>query len=805
MLALGLSALGPRAVALEPASPDSAPAGGTIFVSDSEAISIVEFAPGANGNVSPAATITGSNTGLNRPHGLALDSAGDLFVANTGFNSIIEYAAGANGNAAPLTTISGSSTGLENPVGVALDSAGKLYVANSSNVSVTEYASGANGNVAPLATISLIPLGADELQGITVDPNGDVFVTANDTIYEFAPGANGNATPIAAVSGPDTGLGTPIGPVLNPAGDLFVANFSGTQSITQYSAGANGDAMPASTITGADTGLNSPDGLSLDSAGHVFVTNSNTPSVTEYAPGANGDAMPVATISGSSTGLSIPTGVVVATAAGAPRGTHIAALRWNPSPVAPPASLKPGATVNLTVTALDARARPIPSALVYVSLSRPPGSAATAKCGTKTLPAYCMAGARGTVAVAYHSSLHLIRPAFKGGTDVLTAAVDPFGTLRTDDGYTYPGPGPVTRVSWSPSPIAPAGSLAAGQTAHAVVTALDAAGSPVPKGTVYLKPSLVPGGSGTFPIPAHCVAITPTPGNKWDKCPAGPTGQISVSYSHGAAIPPGGSDAMRAAVSFLHATPVADLYSYSAAIDHLRWTPSPVAPAASLAPGATVQLKVTAEDAGNLPIPDALVYVSLSRVVGSSATAKCGTTALPAYCRADSGGVVAVTYHASQRPIRPLVLKGTDILIAAVDPFGTSQATDGYTYAGPGPVTRVSWEPSPVAAAGSLRAGHAVGLVVTALDAAGSPVARATIYLNPALVPGGSGKFTVHANCVTVTVTPGNHLLKCPTGATGQVSVTYVHGTTIPAGGSDGIGAAATPRAGLVWDVYTYL
>src|SRR2546422_10383793 len=74
---------------------------------------------------SPTATITGSNTGLSQPEGIAFDAAGDLFVANVSNNSITVYAAGTTGDATPPATIPGGNTGVSGPRGTAPGAAGR--------------------------------------------------------------------------------------------------------------------------------------------------------------------------------------------------------------------------------------------------------------------------------------------------------------------------------------------------------------------------------------------------------------------------------------------------------------------------------------------------------------------------------------------------------------------------------------------------------------------------------------------------------------------------------------------------------
>jgi DNA-binding beta-propeller fold protein YncE len=75
-------------------------------------------------NVAPIRTIEGHKTQMHDPRGIALDASGNIYVTNQCCSrkqtSATIYAAGARGNAAPINIISGPNTGLNGPVGIAI-------------------------------------------------------------------------------------------------------------------------------------------------------------------------------------------------------------------------------------------------------------------------------------------------------------------------------------------------------------------------------------------------------------------------------------------------------------------------------------------------------------------------------------------------------------------------------------------------------------------------------------------------------------------------------------------------------------
>jgi hypothetical protein len=161
----------------------------------------------------PIATISGSNTGLMEPYGIALDSAGKIYVTDNLTAMVSVF--GALGNQAgtlnetPLAVIGGSKTGLSEPQGIAIDSHSNIYVADLGGTYVFAPVGAGTGNLneAPIATIGELTASTD----VAIDSSDNIYITDSaGTVEVFPPfTSTSENTPITTISGPQTGLNQP--------------------------------------------------------------------------------------------------------------------------------------------------------------------------------------------------------------------------------------------------------------------------------------------------------------------------------------------------------------------------------------------------------------------------------------------------------------------------------------------------------------------------------------------------------------------------------------------------------------------
>ena len=481
-------------------------------------------------------------------------------------------------------------------------------------------------------------------------------------------------------------------------------------------------------------------------------------------------------------------------------------LVWSPDPVAVAGSLGRGGSAVVSLTAVDGGGQPVVAgsggSRLFVSLrlattagGRSLGSDATARCGSTVITVagvFCQAPAGGVarVQVTFTSSVNTVRNA----SDVLVGAVDGYGSRQVEDRYAYPAAAGTTvdHLGWSPDPIAPAGSLGAGRAADAVVTAYSANDAPIPGVALGLLLGTVGGGRAD----GQCGSI-PTTGVA-RSCTTGSDGAAHVTYHAPSVLPNGGSDALIATFGGGRLGPILqarDLYTFSNVVDHLVWSPDPVAVAGSLGRGGSAVVSLTAVDGGGQPVVAGSgglrLFVSLrlattagGRSLGSDATARCGSTVITVagvFCQAPAGGVarVQVTFTSSVNTVR----NASDVLVGAVDGYGSRQVEDRYAYpaAAGTTVDHLGWSPDPIAPAGSLGAGRAADAVVTAYSANDAPIPGVALGLLLGTVGGGRAD----GQCGSIPTT--GVARSCTTGSDGAAHVTYHAPSVLPNGGSDAL------------------
>ncbi len=304
---------------------------GKLYVSNAGSSSILRF-DGAltdSGNIPPAATISGSNTGLTAPAYITLDTTNDrLFVANNADLSILIFdnISTKSGNVAPERKISGSNTTLVGPIDLTLDRGRNLlYVADDLQILVFSSASSATGNLSPARTLTP----GFSPQAIFIDGANDRLYVADSaanaiSVYDSASTlASGSITASRTIQGAATHLSAPNGVLLDGSGRLVVSNAStASPSITIYNnaAVANGNLAPAAEIVGSNTGFSVPSQIAMDSTGTgtLYMADPGAARIAIYSSfsTATGNIAPNRTIVGPGTTLTTgtqPVGVAIDT------------------------------------------------------------------------------------------------------------------------------------------------------------------------------------------------------------------------------------------------------------------------------------------------------------------------------------------------------------------------------------------------------------------------------------------------------------------------------------------------------------
>ncbi|UQI44822.1 NHL repeat-containing protein [Streptomyces sp. HU2014] len=246
---------------------------------------------------------------LNRPDGVAVDSAGHLYIADTDNHRIRKVDA----HSRTITTVAGigkayfsgdegpaTEAYLNNPRGVAVDSLGNLYIADSNNERVRRVdartgiittVAGTYGYGTPGDGGSAVDAHLYGPYGVAVDFAGNLYIA--DTYHHLVRKVDARTRIITTVAGNGepgfTGDGPavknslyhPRGVAVDAAGNLYIADTddhrirrvdAATRIMTTVAGngktGFTGDGEPAT-----ETPLYSPFGVALDSAGNVYIAD----------------------------------------------------------------------------------------------------------------------------------------------------------------------------------------------------------------------------------------------------------------------------------------------------------------------------------------------------------------------------------------------------------------------------------------------------------------------------------------------------------------------------------------------------
>jgi DNA-binding beta-propeller fold protein YncE len=235
---------------------------------------MVVFPREADGNVEPKRILKTPH----RVYNIAVDEArGELFVTVEYPPEIVIYRKSAGGDEQPVRRIRGDRTGLDAPHGIAVDEKNQLLYVNTWGHH-SNYRIPGTGRFYPPA-IKVYPLNATEdtppLRVITGDKTqlnwpaamkfnpdtGDLYV-ANDIgqsvlVFRNAGSAEGNVAPVRVLKGDKTRLRNPTGLFLDRKNqELWVSNL-GNASATAYPLTANGNVAPLRVIRSAPEGKRS--------------------------------------------------------------------------------------------------------------------------------------------------------------------------------------------------------------------------------------------------------------------------------------------------------------------------------------------------------------------------------------------------------------------------------------------------------------------------------------------------------------------------------------------------------------------
>jgi DNA-binding beta-propeller fold protein YncE len=253
---------------------------------------------------------------------VALSSAASrsqLYISGNSSDELLTFgnANAVSGSATPNRTVSGGNTALDEPRGIAVDMArSRIYVANFAGNSILVFnnARTVSGDVTPNRSISNT---GNQISptGLFLDPIGDrLYVTSDNSVlvYENASGLNGSAiTPDRILTGASTTLSAPTGVFVDTTRNLlYVTNGNSRILVFNDTAIVNGNIAPDESIPVSSV----PAGIFVDvMADRLYVASGNTVQIFDDAITANNASTPDRMISGGGSMLNQPRDIFVDT------------------------------------------------------------------------------------------------------------------------------------------------------------------------------------------------------------------------------------------------------------------------------------------------------------------------------------------------------------------------------------------------------------------------------------------------------------------------------------------------------------
>ena len=290
-----------------------------------------------------------TSASLNRPNGIAFDTAGNIYIADTGnhvvrkvnTSGIISTVAGNNSSAYSGDGGPAIDASLSEPSGLAFDGAGNLYIADTNNNCIRIVTPDQNIHTfAGLCSYALFqgdggPATSAKLNkpySVAVDPYGSVYIsdTENERLRKVTPDGIINTIAGTGTAGFSDGpalqaeFASPSGIALDASGSIYVADKSNFRIRKVLPSGivvtVAGSGTPGYSGNAAATGAEMyfPQGVFADSSGDVYIADTQNNRIRKVSSGV------ITTVAGNGTpGYSGNSGPATSARLAQPQGVFV--------------------------------------------------------------------------------------------------------------------------------------------------------------------------------------------------------------------------------------------------------------------------------------------------------------------------------------------------------------------------------------------------------------------------------------------------------------------------------------------------